>query len=92
MNKRQKAGDIPVSDTKLFLILDSGSLEHYKKYSKDDIWIISSQSSFCPKYKDDIFFLAKRYDELDLAYLIVFSTGQTRVITDSRYKASRMEP
>jgi hypothetical protein len=47
------------AETKLFLILDSGSIEHYTKYSKDDLWVICSNPSFVPESRDDLFFIAR---------------------------------
>jgi len=43
----------------LFIVLDKDSREHYTKYAKDDIWIVSSNLSFTPQKSSDIFLIAR---------------------------------
>lgn len=49
-------------DNRVFLVIEQTSKEEYTRYNKDDLWIISSENSFCPKSPDDLFFFAKRYE------------------------------
>jgi hypothetical protein len=41
------------------LYLGVEAREHHSCYSKDDLWIISSNSNMIPRNADDIFFLAR---------------------------------